>query len=563
MSVKIGFTVLAHADLHRTRQVVRYLVENGAAVAIHIDRKTTNALSLMLQHNLSDFENVIFVKRYNCDWGKWSLVEAQLEAARALMNRFPDLDYVYQISGSCLPIRPYEELEEFLSQNDKSVDYIESVAIGASNWVKSGLDEERLTLYHPFSWRSQRWLFNQSVELQRRFNISRKVPEEITPAFGSQWWCLTAKTLKKILTDPMQDEYQAFFRHTWIPDESYFQTLARKHSEHVDSRSLTFAHFDSQGRPVVLYDDHLETLETLNRFFARKVWAGANGLYNHFLNPDRIPRPPVRGRVKALVERIEFADGRRHEGRRGLVSQSRYTIRGNRIETACEHHVLIGYSSLLNNLKNWTKRESEKNYIGEIFADDERLFDQNIKTKKIYISGNKKVRCYNKSQFLMQTIWRYQDEAPVWSASLREVSPFLPSLLADGNCHVHILRNAWVIDLMKKNVTNIDNIREVARNSIKDELHFNDVSGGIDLTGRLEVVELDDILQNPFRLQSATFGDITVDDLKIDLEKLRNYLQFLSDNGVSLKGIDPSEIDELQNRKKSDRSHLRLVANKK
>ena len=46
---------------------------------------------------------------------------------------------------------------------------------------------------------------------------------------GSQWWCLTRATLRAILRDPDRPALARYFRGVWIPDESYFQTLARRH----------------------------------------------------------------------------------------------------------------------------------------------------------------------------------------------------------------------------------------------------------------------------------------------------------------------------------------------
>ena len=90
---------------------------------------------------------------------------------------------------------------------------------------------------------------------------------------GSQWWCLTRATLRKILNDPNRKRYDRYFAKTWIPDESYFQTLARVHSERIEARSLTMSRFDADGKPFILYSDMLPEIEKTNFFLARKAWA--------------------------------------------------------------------------------------------------------------------------------------------------------------------------------------------------------------------------------------------------------------------------------------------------
>ena len=88
-------------------------------------------------------------------------------------------------------------------------------------------DHERFTLYFPFSWRKNRYLFDAFVEFQRGVGLQRRIPNGIVPHMGSQWWCLTRQTLSAVLQDPDRKRYDRYFRQVWIPDESYFQTLSR------------------------------------------------------------------------------------------------------------------------------------------------------------------------------------------------------------------------------------------------------------------------------------------------------------------------------------------------
>jgi len=96
-----------------------------------------------------------------------------------------------------------------------------------------------------------RVLFDGYVRLQRRLGYKRKIPKGLVPHMGSQWWCLTRQTLSAILEDPDRDIYDRYFKRVWIPDESYFQTMARQYSLKIESRSLTLSKFDYQGKPHI------------------------------------------------------------------------------------------------------------------------------------------------------------------------------------------------------------------------------------------------------------------------------------------------------------------------
>ena len=148
---------------------------------------------------------------------------------------------------------------------------------------------------------------------------------------GSQWWCLTRQTLSAILEAPDRPALDRYFRRVWIPDESYFQTLARLYSRRLESRSLTLSKFDYQGKPHIFYDDHMQLLRRSDCFVARKIWPDAERLYQTFLgDPDgALPRAePNPGKIDRIFAK---AVERRVYGRPGLYMQSRFPPRAARM----------------------------------------------------------------------------------------------------------------------------------------------------------------------------------------------------------------------------------------
>jgi len=64
------------------------------------------------------------------------------------------------------------------------------------------------------------------LNLQRRFGLSREVPNDIQVQIGSQWWCLQRHTVEAIMEFiKRRRDVVNFFKTTWIPDETFFQTL--------------------------------------------------------------------------------------------------------------------------------------------------------------------------------------------------------------------------------------------------------------------------------------------------------------------------------------------------
>ena len=187
---QVGVVMLVHTALHRAEQVIRNWVKSGCPVVVHVDAKVNKARYDKFVSAVSDMPEVTFSPRHKCEWGTWGIVAATQEASEKLLRDHPSVTHLYLASGSCLPLRPVDELHDYLSERPR-VDFIESATTADVPWTVGGLDHERFTLRFPFSWKTQRHLFDFYVDLQRRVKFKRKIPKGIVPHMGSQWWCLT------------------------------------------------------------------------------------------------------------------------------------------------------------------------------------------------------------------------------------------------------------------------------------------------------------------------------------------------------------------------------------
>ncbi len=160
------------------------------------------------------------------------------------------------------------------SSTGDEVDYIESFDFFASDWIKTGWKKERLIYRHWFNERSQKRLFYGMFEAQQRLGLTRAIPQDLQIMIGSQWWCLRRRTIEAILDFARRRrDVMRFFRTTWIPDETFFQTLVRHlvPGNEIDSRTLTFLMFTDYGMPVSFYNDHYDLLLAQDFLFARKI----------------------------------------------------------------------------------------------------------------------------------------------------------------------------------------------------------------------------------------------------------------------------------------------------
>lgn len=270
---RIAFILLCHKDPEGVIAQAERLTAAGDFVAIHFDSRAAPRDFARIRAALDGNGAVVFARRrMKCGWGEWSLVAATLEALRAAVAAFPLASHFYMLSGDCMPIKSAEHAHGFLDRED--CDHIECFDFFESDWIKTGFREERLIYRHWFNERRHKRLFYASQDLQRRLGLQRRVPADIRVMIGSQWWCLRRQTVEKVLDFCTERrDVMRFFATTWIPDETFFQTVVGhvvpRHE--IRTRTLTYLIFTDYGMPVTFYNDHYELLLGQDYLFARKI----------------------------------------------------------------------------------------------------------------------------------------------------------------------------------------------------------------------------------------------------------------------------------------------------
>jgi hypothetical protein len=563
--VSVGILMLVHTAFGRAEQVARHWNKAGCPVVIHVDSMVPAADHDRFVEALGDLPDVAFSRRHRCEWGTWGLVAASQDAAELMLERFPDVRHVYLTSGSCLPLRPVEELIAYLDERPRT-DFIESATTADVPWTVGGLDEERFTLLFPFSWRRSRVFFDRFVALQRRTGFRRRVPRGIVPHMGSQWWCLTRQTLSAILQDPERRVFDRYFRRVWIPDESYFQTLARLYSTNVESRSLTLSKFDFQGKPHIFYDDHLQLLRRSDCFVARKIWPHAERLYSAFLSDAegaQTRQEPNPGKIDRIFAR---AVDRRTRGRAGLYMQSRFPNRGweNGV-TAGRYSVFQGFSELFKEFEDWLARATGAQVHGHLYGPDRAEFADGQTVINGALPDTAKLRDANPKAFLTNLLWNTRGERQCFQYGPHDTPEIMWDLARDPNAQISVISGAWAVPLFKSNANFADLRAEAAKlqkieSAMLDELRSPEAKARIRIWTMAEFIEapmeplqavIDEIGQKPERrLAEAPVLE--------DLAGFGQFLQNLKNQGMHpyLMGDFPVEPAPRNSRRPARRPYL-------
>jgi hypothetical protein len=273
--MKLGFIILAHDHPANVSRLAQRLLSQEATIALHWDKRNKLDLAAHIRKEAGPklSTRIHEPRRVSVHWGKWSVVQATLNALDAMLSSGLSFDYITLLSGHDYPLRPLNQMRRYLEQSP-TTEYIECVPHHTKKWATSGLHDERWQYRHYVSWRTHKRAFEIIWKLQRALGLKRRLPFGITPHFGSQWWTLTGSTASAILSLSRRSDIATFFRRAWVPDELFFQSLVPLHVQpnNIADFSLTFSHFAKQtGVPLCFYNDHFTFLRDQPHFFARKL----------------------------------------------------------------------------------------------------------------------------------------------------------------------------------------------------------------------------------------------------------------------------------------------------
>ena len=327
----VGFLLLVHEPPASWTGLVRRLLEAGSQVAVHLDADAPDAHRETLLASLADLPGVSsrlsWADRQAVRWGEWSMVEATLAGLACFEKLAAPPGHVVLLSGSDYPIRPLEQLADFLARHPDT-DFIDHADPERVQWVQDGNQTERYRHWYFVNWRARPRLFSALDALQRTLRIRRRLPPGIKPYIGSQWWTLSWKTCQAVLEKSRDPQIRRFFRWSWIPDELFFQTLVLDVADdaaRVESRQLTHHLFTEYGVPLVFANGHEAYLCRQPFFFARKLSPHADALRSRLDELARrgLPAPPADGEVGRATGAYHRFIARHRNGPEGRWSWGR------------------------------------------------------------------------------------------------------------------------------------------------------------------------------------------------------------------------------------------------
>ena len=214
--MKIAYCVLCHKYSKVLKQMIDILGEDND-IYIHVDKKS----------NINQFNSIrnkayIIDKREDVRWGHYSLVQAELNLLEEVKDK--KYDYVFLISGDCLPLRNSDYIKKFL-ENNYGKEFV-----GIDNGNKN-LAIERVKYNYPkiYFKKNNNVLEKIIIRIQRKLKLysKNKLFYKLPKLYkGCNWITITGECCRYIFKYLQENPwYSKALKKSLIPDETFFQTI--------------------------------------------------------------------------------------------------------------------------------------------------------------------------------------------------------------------------------------------------------------------------------------------------------------------------------------------------
>ncbi len=277
----IAYFILVHRYPHQFKRLFKAIYDPENHYLIHVDKRAGIDLYKEVRGFLADFPNAHLLKSQSVVWGGYSMVDVELRGMKKLLKLSTKWDFFINLSGQDFPLKPQSVIKDFLKENigrdfmkiDNQVKMRPNTLNRIENYFVEGSDG---FLGTPFK---------------------RPYLTNVTPYIGGQWKILSRDCCEFICSSRKVARFKSYYRHTLIPDESFFQTVLMNTNYTkaiinddkraiiwipdigIKLRSKIFTESDTKSliasgkiklRPKTFTTNDLSFLLTSNAFFARK-----------------------------------------------------------------------------------------------------------------------------------------------------------------------------------------------------------------------------------------------------------------------------------------------------
>lgn len=212
----IAYCIITHKNNKILRECINILSKHSE-IYIHVDKKS----------NIDDFKEYInkvkFVKkRVDIKWGEYSQVQATINLLNATIEK--KYDYIFLLSGDCLPLKNNTQIQYILKENNKR----EYVALDSNYKNIENRVKYKYTKYH---YKKNKTILDSIIikihSILKKILFKNKLYNLLPQLYkGTNWFGITSELRDYILQYIEENEwYCKAFYNSLCGDEVFFHTI--------------------------------------------------------------------------------------------------------------------------------------------------------------------------------------------------------------------------------------------------------------------------------------------------------------------------------------------------
>lgn len=278
--MKICYVISAYKLPDQVVRLVKRLDSVDSFFYIHVDKRSDDYIFQAIKDSLTPLKNVVFLKRHASYYGSFGHVRTTIKGIEAALNSKIEFDYMVLLTGQDYPIKSTTQIHDCLNRNfGKSfISYYTLDDRFADKWFG------RLGRYYVFNERGSHTIIADKFisRVANKFwgatanpkNKNLVFPEGLTSYFGNAYWVIHRKHIEYIDNFVRQQpNYVRFFKHSRVPDETFFHTLLlnSNYREGIINDDLFFIDWsERQSSPAIFTTQDISRLLDSDDLFARK-----------------------------------------------------------------------------------------------------------------------------------------------------------------------------------------------------------------------------------------------------------------------------------------------------
>lgn len=260
--MSIAYCIMAHQRPSQFLRLLKAIYHPDNHYMLHVDLNET--MKDMAEQLARDNHNIHVLPSRRGVWGSWSLVQIELDAIRELLRIGANWTHYIPLSGQDFPLVSQRVLHDVLYQNVDASFVRHEVQQPIEYELRNGM------------------IYGVTVGKVQALAVREKHFATLFPGMalygGSQWKVLSRAAAVFADSSDQSRELQAYMSGTFIPDETFFQTLLGNHASMFNlvnehKWAVAMQSYDGAAHlksPRILTMEDVVTIMTGPSWFARK-----------------------------------------------------------------------------------------------------------------------------------------------------------------------------------------------------------------------------------------------------------------------------------------------------